>query len=310
MIYTKRALALRRGVCSVSLEYCLFLGCTTPVRCMNYEVSARNVMAALDISLIDIPDFSCCGYPVKQVDKLMYTALGAKNLCLAEREGKDLVAFCPSCSATLQKTNELLKEDAVYREKVNEVLKDVDMEFKGNINAKHISTVLYSDLGIDQIKNKVTRPLSDLKIAPHYSCHSLKPSTLPGFTDHPTRPFIMDKLIGITGAESVSYQNKLQCCGAALLFIEEETPMNMTGEKLSNIKNAGADGLTVDCPFCDIMYDEYQASIGKQVGLDFDLPVFFITQLLGLSFGMDPKKELLLNKNQVKTKKLLKKLGY
>jgi heterodisulfide reductase subunit B len=294
----------------LSLEYCVFLGCSTPVRCVNYELSARNVLNALDISLIDIPDFSCCGYPVKQVDKLMYTALGAKNLCLAEREGKDLVAFCPSCSATLQKTNEMLKEDAEYRDKVNEVLKDVDMEFKGTTTAKHISTVLYSDLGIDNIKSKVTRPLSGLKIAPHYSCHSLKPSTLPGFNDHPTQPFIMDRLIELTGAETVGYQNKLQCCGAALLFIEEETPMNMTAEKLGNIKNAGAHGLSVDCPFCDIMYDEYQASIGKQAGVTFDLPVFFITQLLGLSFGMDPKKDLLLNKNQVKTKKLLKTLGF
>jgi len=294
----------------MTLDYCLFLGCSTPVRCVNYEVSARNVLKKLDIKLMDMADFSCCGYPVKQVDKLMYTALGAKNLALAEREGKDIITFCPSCSATLQKTNILLQEDAEYREKVNEVLKDVDMEFKGTRTAKHISTVLYSDLGLDRIKEMVTRPLSGLRIAPHYSCHSLKPSTLPGFNDHPTHPFIMDRLIEVTGADNVDYENKLQCCGAALLFIEEQTPMNMTGEKLRNIKAAGANGLTVDCPFCDIMYDEYQPSIGRQAGIDLELPVFFITQLLGLSFGMDSKKELLLNKNQVKTKKLLAEIGF
>jgi heterodisulfide reductase subunit B len=276
---------------------------------MNYEVSARNVCSSLDINLMDIDDFSCCGYPVKMVDKLMYTALGAKNLALAEAESKDLVAFCPSCSATLQKTNELLKEDVEYREKVNEILKDVDMEFKGTISAKHISAVLYDDLGIDKIKEHVSKPLTQLTFAPHYSCHSLKPSTLPGFTEDPTHPKIMDELIAATGASSVDYENRLQCCGAALLFIEEETPSDMTAEKLQNVRTAGADGITVDCPFCDIMYDEYQGTIGKNMNIEFNLPVLFISQLLGLSFGMDPKKELLLNKNQVKAKELLKKLG-
>jgi len=299
---------MEKEVTEMALEYCLFLGCTTPVRCMNYEVSARNVCGALDIHLIDVDDFSCCGYPVKMVDKLMYTALGAKNLALAEQEGRDLVAFCPSCSATLQKTNEMLKEDAGYREKINEILKDVDLEFKGTITAKHISTVLAGDLGIDKIKEHVTTPLEKLTFAPHYSCHSLKPSTLPGFIENPSHPKVMDHLITATGAVAVDYQNKLQCCGAALLFIEEETPSDMTAEKLKNVKAAGADGITVDCPFCDIMYDEYQGTIGKSIGTDFNLPVLFITQLLGLSFGMDPKKELLLNKNQVKTKELLKKL--
>ena len=220
----------------MSLDYCLFLGCTTPVRCMNYELSARNVCGALDINLIDIEDFSCCGYPVKMVDKLMYTALGAKNLCLAEKEGNDIIAFCPSCSATLQKTNELLKEDAEYRDKVNEILKEVDMEFKGTISAKHISSVLYNDLGIDRIKEKVSRPLEKLTFAPHYSCHSLKPSKLPGFSENPSHPVIMDELISATGARSVDYNNKLQCCGAALLFIEETTPSDMTGDKLNNVK--------------------------------------------------------------------------
>lgn len=292
----------------MSMDYCLFLGCTTPVRCMNYEVSARKVCAQLDINLIDIDDFSCCGYPTKMVDKLMYTALGAKNICLAEQQGKDIVTFCPSCSATLQKTNVLLKEDSGYREKVNEILKEVDMEFKGTVNAKHISTVLFNDLGLEKIRSKVSRPLDKLAIASHYSCHSLKPSELPGFTENPSHPEIMDQLIGVTGAEPVEYANKLQCCGAGLLFIEEQTPIDMTGEKLGNVQNAGADGISVDCPFCNIMYDEYQASIGKQKQTSYDLPVFFITQLLGLSFGMDPKKDLLLHKNQVKTKKLLKKL--
>lgn len=293
----------------MGIEYCLFLGCTTPVRCMNYEVSARKFCSEIDIKLVDITDFSCCGYPTKQVDKLMYTALGAKNLCLAEEEKKDIVAFCPSCSGTLQKTNVLLKEDAEYREAVNEILKEVDLEFKGTITAKHISSALYNDIGIERIKSKITQPLDKITIAPHYSCHSLKPSTLSGFTENPTQPVIMDRLIETTGAKSVDYENKLQCCGAGLLFIEEDTPISMTGEKLEHIKARQADGIAVDCPFCDIMYDEYQATIGKMKNIEFDLPVLFITQLLGLAMGVDPKSDLLLNKNQVKTKKLLKKIG-
>jgi heterodisulfide reductase subunit B len=136
----------------------------------------------------------------------------------------------------------------------------------------------------------------------------MKPSEVHGNFENPAHPVGVDRLIEATGATPVNYENKLQCCGAALLAVEEETPTVMTKEKLDHLKASQADAMVVDCPFCGVMYDEYQPSIGEQAGESYNIPVLFISQMLGLAMGMDPKKELLINKNNVKAKELLKKL--
>ncbi len=293
------------------MQYALFLGCTVPTRGINYDVATRSVAKLLGIEFWDSNDFVCCGYPIHSVDHETFLSLGARNICVAEEKGLDMITVCNACTATLTKVNKTLKENDKERKNINKIIGSTGREFKGTVNVKHFSRILYEDVGIEKIKEKIVEPLSKLKIAPHYGCHYLKPSEIYTGFDNPIRPKTLDELITVTGAEAVNYENKKQCCGGGILAIEEATSMKMAADKLEHIRKAGADAMVLQCPFCSIMYDEYQSTILRAKGEEEEtpqIPVLYYPQLLGLAMGLDPKNELGLKKNTVKTKKLVEKI--
>ncbi len=282
------------------MKYAFFIGCTALARGVNYEASARKVAQVLGIELVDVPSFACCGYPVSHSDHLAYVALAARNLAEAEKIGVNIVTVCNACTGALTKARKALIEDAHERDKVNAMLAPQGLKFSGTSKVKHFSRVLFEDVGIEKIKEKVKLKLEGWKAAPHYGCHYVKPSEIFDNFDDPIVPSSLEKLIEATGASAIEYQNKMQCCGGGVLAVKEKISTAMTKEKLDNIKAAGADLVILQCPFCSIMYDEYQGSLGE-----YDIPVLYLTQLLGLSFGLDAKKELGFTQNAVKAKKLM-----
>jgi heterodisulfide reductase subunit B len=292
------------------MTYALFLGCTVPTRGVNYDVATRSVSKVLGLEFWDSNDFVCCGYPIHSVDHDTFLSLGARNISVAEEQGLDLITVCNACTASLTKVNKTLKEKDKERERINKIIGAAGREFKGTVNVKHFSRLLYEDVGLDKIKEKISRPLSEFKIASHYGCHYLKPSEIFEKFDDPIRPNTLDELVRATGAEIVNYENKKQCCGGGILAVTEETSMKMAADKLQHIRNAKADAMVLQCPFCSIMYDEYQPTILRMTEGEEPkpTPVLYYPQLLGLAMGLDPKSELGLKKNTVKTKNLIKQI--
>lgn len=291
-------------------KYALFLGCTVPVRGLNYELSARKVADRLGIEIVDITDFACCGFPIAGVHHETGLTLAARNLALAEAQGLDIMTLCSACTGHLTKAQKHLSSPRGTEEqkKINDYLGGSNLEYKGNTKVKHFARVLYEDVGLDKVKEAVTNPLTSLTIAPHYGCHYIKPSTIFDGFDDPINPVSLDKLIEVTGATSVRYKNRLQCCGGGILSISEDTSVKMVKEKLDNIKTAEADAMTLLCPFCSIMYDEYQPTIETSFDAEYNIPVLFYSQLLGIAMGLDPKKDLAVKINQVKVSPLLEKV--
>ena len=291
-------------------KYALFLGCTVPIKGLHYELSARKVAERLGIELVDIPDFGCCGFPLASIHHHTATTLAARNLALAEAEGLNILTLCSACTGELTKVQKLLasEEGAEELKGINAELKEFGYSYQGNVVVKHFSRVLFEEVGIDRLKEAVTQPLDGIKIAPHYGCHCLRPSEIFDGFDDPIRPEHLDKLIEITGATSVQYKDKMQCCGGGILAFEEETPMKMVNQKLDHIKEAHADAMTLICPSCDVMYDEYQPTVETNYDTEYKIPVLFYSQLLGLAMGLDPKKDLAVKKNVVSMKPLLRKI--
>jgi len=284
-------------------RYALFPGCTVPAQMPNYELSAKKVAEKLGIELVYLEGFTCCGYPYEAKDTFKQKTISIRNLAIAEKEGLEVVALCSTCGSTLTKANHLFKTDAKYRGKLGDALKELGLEYHGTTKIRHFTRVLHEDVGIEKLRSMVVRPFSGIKLAADYGCHYLKPSAVFEGFDDPKRPHTMDDIIEATGAKSVDYKDRMACCGAALLAVDEKTSVGMTKYKLDNIKAAGADGMVTQCPFCGIMYDVYQATIGA-----YNLPVFYLPQLLGVALGIDPK-ELGFKINQVKATELLKKVG-
>ncbi len=292
------------------MAYQLFLGCTVPTRARNYEMSAREVARALGVEFEDRSNFSCCGFPLKSVDLYTTQLMAARNLAIAEANGGEICTLCSACGGVLTEANHEIAHDGELRGRINADLKRIDSSYEvtGAARVRHFTRVLYEEVGLEKVTASVKKELSGLKVAPHYGCHYMKPSAIFDRFDDPEHPQSLDELIRATGAEPVSYSDKLRCCGGGLLAIDERVALSIGRAKLAQIKEAGAEAMVLMCPFCSVMYDDNQRKMESTFEAEFGLPVFYYPQLLGLALGIEPKA-LGLNMNRVKTKPLLARLA-
>lgn len=289
------------------MSYALFLGCTIPVRSQNYELSARAVAEVLGLEMTDLEGFACCGYPVKSTDSNAGLIFAARNLAIAEKEGKDILTLCNACTGTLMEAKHELDEHDELRQEINKDLAKMGLEYNGGIKIRHFSRVLYEDVGPDKLREAVTRDMSGFRFSAHYGCHYIRPRDLYDGFDDPENPTSLEKLIEITGAEAVDYRNKLECCGGAILGADENIALQMAKKKLDVLSGKEVDALITGCPFCSVMYEDNQKKIESNFDVEYNLPVLFYPQLLGLALGLD-KKQLGFRLNKVKAKALLAKL--
>lgn len=289
--------------------YALFLGCIIPNRYPGIELAARGVAPALGIEFRDMEGASCCPAPgvFKSFDKPTWLALAARNLCIAESMGCDIITLCNGCYGSLKEANQILKENYEQKEKVNSLLKDVKKEFKGTIEVRHLVEFLYRDIGVAQIGNLVKKPLN-LSVALHYGCHLLRPTKYREIKSS-ERPRFLDELVEVLGAKSVPYRDKMMCCGAGggVRTAALDVSLDMTREKLQNIKDVSADLIVSPCSFCHLQLDRGQFEIRDKTGVFFNIPVLHYVQFLGLSLGLPPEKLGVYN-NAVSTEPIVQKI--
>jgi heterodisulfide reductase subunit B len=288
-------------------KYLIFLGCAVPYRVSSYEVSARKVLAKLGVELVEMPEFNCCGLPLDPVSHETMLILAARNLALAEQTGLNILTLCPGCAGTLKKVNKLLKEDKVLREQINVHLKESGLIFKGTTTTKHIMQVLIEDVGIENIKTSVVKPLNMLKVAEHVGCHLLRPKSVIGFDD-PEDPQTLKTLIEATGAACLDYIDETECCGAPSVGVSDKIALQLARDKLNHVKMVDAQALITICAFCHIMFDTNELRIEKMFNETYGIPILHYPQLLGLALGIAPE-ELAFNELRVSTSKLLKQMN-
>ncbi|UCG92962.1 MAG: CoB--CoM heterodisulfide reductase iron-sulfur subunit B family protein [candidate division WOR-3 bacterium] len=283
-------------------KYALFLGCTVPVRAQHYEMSARAVAKELAIEFVEMAGASCCGFPLKAVDAETSLLIAARNIAIASKQNLDVISLCNSCTAMLSDAQLQLKNNEFYRE-----FKKLGFSYPNEITVKHFVRVLYEDIGIDKLKSAVKKRLDTLHVIAHYGCHYMRPSYLYGFDD-PEIPHTFDELVNVTGAQSVEYMDKKMCCGGSVLGIDEALAVTMANHKLSIAKNNGVDALISICPFCTVMYEDNQRKAEEKFEIQYNIPVLYYPQLLGLSFGFD-MNAVGLRFNRVRPNALLEKIG-
>jgi len=288
-------------------EYKMFQGCVIGNRIPFIEASARKVFDKLGIKTSDAA-FACCPDPVgfNSTDHLSWMAMGARNLTIAEGEGKDIISLCNGCFQTLKLVNEELKHDDHEKDKINKILKTVGKEFKGTVNVKHFVEVLHEH--IDKINEYITKELSGLKVACHTGCHYNRPSEKLQ-TDDPMNPVKLRELVAATGAIPVDYEEEVLCCGTGTGNTEEEPAMQILSNKLISAMNAGAEAIIVNCPACYQQFDNNQKKAEKIGDNTFGIPVLYITELLALAFGENPD-DLGLKFHRIRLTAFLEKHGF
>jgi heterodisulfide reductase subunit B len=289
-------------------NYGFFLGCMIPLRLQNFESSVRRVLPAFDIELLPLNGAGCCPDPIgiQSLDQKTWLSLGARNIAIAEELNLDMITLCNGCFETLKTTHHELMHDPTLKAEVNAILSQINREFKGSTNVRHIVEILFEEIGVEKIKTMVQKPLTDLKVAVHYGCHLIRPSEIISFDD-PERPQSLDLLVGALGATSIPYLKKMECCGAGIRSVDMDSALKMTREKLIQIKRAGADCITTVCPFCFIQFDVGQFQIQKQYNESYEIPVFYYVELLGLAMGLQPL-ELGLDLHRIKVDVVIERL--
>ena len=266
------------------MKYGLFWGCLIPARELSYEVSVGKVMPAFGVELVKMEGTNCCApFGIQSLDYASWLALAARNLCIGEEMGVDIMTLCNDCYESLLMVNTILKAHPEIRSQVNEILAEVGKEYKGKVEVKHMIDVLYDDIGVKKVKDAVKKPFTGLKVATQPGCHLTKPKRI----HFGAREFdALDELVMATGAETISYERREMCCGGPLRGINDELARDVARIKLINMKNAGAECIVTVCPFCFVEFDLGQLEIRRHFKEEYNLPVLHFAELLRMAMGM------------------------
>ncbi len=283
------------------MKFAYYPGCSLDGSGIEYGLSMKRTAAILGIELQELEDWNCCGATSgHNTDKLLSLALPARNIAIAEKTGLDMVAPCAACYSRHRNTEHVIHHDPEMKAKIEEV---IETELTGSSQTLSILDVLANKLGIDQISGKVTRPLTGMKAASYYGCLLVRPVEHTGFDDAED-PQSMDQVMQALGAETVDWSFKTECCGAALVTSRPDVGNPMLAKVLQDAKENGAECIVTACPLCMMNLDMRQKSAEKAAGTSFNMPIYYVTELLAIAYG-DAPRTVGVNKHFVEAEKYL-----
>ncbi len=273
------------------MKYAYFPGCKIPWHLPQYGQATRAVCELFGIELVDL-EFNCCGYPARHISFEASIFAAARNFALAARKRLPLLTPCKCCFGNLSHAMYWLRENADLRATVRGKLRKEGLPWPDQMQVVHLLTAL-DDAG--RIKSAVTRPLEGVRVAAHYGCHALRPGYVTRF-DNPLAPTLFERLIQATGAETVSWPLRLECCGNPLWGKNDDLAGKLAHRKLVDAANSGAQILCTACTYCQLQFDVLREKLPDQKALKPAPPALLFPQLLGLSLGLSPL-ELGIDKN-------------
>ena len=270
--------------------YALFWGCQIPARFPFLEKGTRALLQQLGVTAHELSGFTCCPERslIANLDPSLWLLTAARNLALVERAGLDLLTPCPGCYATFREAIHQMKTDREASDRVHASLQEMGLHWKGGVRVLHLANLIHDVLGLDRIKSLAKHRLEGLRIAVHYGCNLLRSQQSHPF-DHPSRPRKLDDLVETLGGISLEYETKLECCGESLgRTYGVGGAKAMARRKLASIFGSQADAILVACPACFMQFDTQQALMFRE-GENFQIPVLYLTELVGLCLGLSPE---------------------
>jgi heterodisulfide reductase subunit B len=268
------------------MKYAYYPGCSAHSTARDMHESCLAVAKELGIELQEIKGWTCCGASAAhQTDRALAASLPAANLLLAKEMGLDMVVNCAACYNRSKSANYEVVNYPAIREKVTAAL---GQNYDGSVAVRHFVEVLSRDFGPVKLKKAVKQPLNGLKVACYYGCYLLRPPEVTGF-DNPENPTLMENLVEAVGGESLEWPGKVECCGGALNLTRTDITVARSATIIEMAEDAGANCIVTACPMCQTSLDLRQQDMKKINGKTYNMPVLYITQLLGLCLGISPK---------------------
>ncbi|MBI4713436.1 MAG: CoB--CoM heterodisulfide reductase iron-sulfur subunit B family protein [Planctomycetes bacterium] len=288
----------------MNTKFAYYPGCSLHSTGAEYDTSFRAVARKLGMELEEVPGWVCCGTsPAHSSSHLLSVALPIKNLALAEYAGATEVAVpCAACYSRFKFATHEIEQDEKLREDVKEI---IGSSYQGKIKTLHPLEIM-AKMPASELKDKVVRKRSDsgvppqagldnLKVVCYYGCLLTRPPKVVSFDDI-EYPMTMDKILENVGINVLDWSYKTDCCGTAFALSETDAVLTLTQKILKNAQEVGANAIAVACPLCHANLDTRQLDINAKYNTNYNIPIYYFTQLMGLAFGYSPK-EMALHKH-------------
>jgi succinate dehydrogenase / fumarate reductase cytochrome b subunit len=277
-------------------------GCVSRGFTPELHGSMAAVAPLLDIELVELDRASCCGAGViAEHNQELADTLNARTFALAQQvEGAELMMnICSTCQGAQSECQERLDASTDYRNAVNETLAAEGLSYEKGLTNKNFLWLLVEEIGLDALRAKVRRPLTNLKVGPFYGCYIVRPTDRLGIDDEHPRDQYLHQVIEALGGTVIDYAGTYKCCGFPIITMNKEASLKQAGRHLGDAMDAEADCLVVPCPLCHLNLDLQQPVAAKVVDRELAMPVLHLPQLVGLALGLDPK-QLGMSKHVVK----------
>jgi len=276
-------------------------GCVSRGFTPELHGSMAKIAPLLDLELIELDRASCCGAGViAEHSQELADSLNARTFALAQQTDAMMMNICSTCQGSQTECQERLDANAEYREQINQTIGAEGLRYdKGAVTNKNLLWLLVEDIGLDEVRRRVKRPLTDLKVGPFYGCYIIRPTDRLGIDESHPRDRYLHMLIEALGGTVIQYAGQHKCCGFPIITMNKDASLRQAARHLGDAIDADADCLVTPCPLCHLNLDLQQPLAERYGGRDLGLPVLHLPQLIGLALGLDPK-ELGFNRHVVK----------
>jgi heterodisulfide reductase subunit B len=258
------------------LKVSYYPGCSLHGTAKEYDQSVRAVSRALGIELKEVDDWSCCGATsAHSTNFKLSIALPARNLVAAEKDALDVMVPCAACFNRFKTAEHHLKADKQLKGEVEEI---IGGKYHGGIAIRNPLDIIFKDIGLDALAERVKKPLKGLKPVSYYGCLLLRPPEICEFDDY-ENPVILDKILGVLGADARLWSYKTDCCGGSLTISRTDIVTKMVSKLMTMAREADANCVVTACPVC-------MANLDMRASDNVRLPVFYFTELIALALGL------------------------
>ncbi|MGX3097666.1 8-methylmenaquinol:fumarate reductase membrane anchor subunit [Helicobacter sp. 23-1046] len=264
-------------------EFAFFPGCVLSQAAKESKISLEAIAPLLDWKLNEIKGWSCCGASQAQdIDPMASLVANARNIALAEKMNMPMLTTCSTCMLTLSRAKNTLDKGA--KEHINTFLAEGNMQYQGSTNVTSLLWELYDD--VESLKAKVVKPLTNLKVALFYGCHSIRPEKEFGAKESSTNPKSFEVVADALGATAVPFKKRLDCCGFHATYPAEKSVQKMSSQIVNDADSNQADCVVTPCPLCQMQLDIYQERFQSETKSSPRVPIIHLSQLVGLALGL------------------------
>jgi succinate dehydrogenase / fumarate reductase cytochrome b subunit len=268
-------------------------GCVSRGFTPELHGAMAKIAPLLDLELVELDRASCCGAGViAEHNQELADTLNARTFALAQQveSAALMMNICSTCQGAQTECQERLDANADYREHVNRTLSDDGLQYEKGLTNKNLLWLLVEDMGLDELRSRVTRPLTDLRVGPFYGCYIVRPTDRLGIDRNHPRDMYLHQVIDALGGTVIEYAGQYKCCGFPIITMNKEVSLKQAGRHLGDAVDAEADCLVTPCPLCHLNLDLQQPLAERVVGRTLNMPVLHLPQLIGLALGLEPNE--------------------